>query len=177
MADTQIVESLREKIFETIERTQHLVSLASAQRLDWHPGTVNAAKGFLDLGHLMGHLLECLSGFCAVFYAAFPEKMGYLSDLRSLEVNHCCTAEEANRRIQEYARWIAQAFDVCKDSDLTRVLPTVFDPAGETVAMLLLGNLEHLINHKYQLFFYLKMQGMPVGSRDLYHWRGPRQDA
>ncbi len=176
MSDTQIVESLREKIFETIERTQHLVSLASAQRLDWQPETVNA-RAFLDLGHLMGHLLECLSGFCAVFYAAFPEKLRHLSDLRSLQVNHCCSAEEANQRIQEYARQIAQAFDVCKDSDLARVLPTVFDPGGEAVATLLLGNLEHLINHKYQLFFYLKMQGMPVGTRDLYHWRGPGQDA
>ncbi len=33
---------------------------------------------------------------------------------------------------------------------------------------LLLGNLEHLINHKHQLFVYLKMMGMNVKTSDLY---------
>jgi hypothetical protein len=37
---------------------------------------------------------------------------------------------------------------------------------------LLLGNLEHLVNHKYQLFFYLKMLGVPLGTPDLYRLRG-----
>jgi hypothetical protein len=29
-----------------------------------------------------------------------------------------------------------------------------------------------LQNHKYQLFAYLKMLGVPLGTRDLYTWRG-----
>jgi hypothetical protein len=29
-----------------------------------------------------------------------------------------------------------------------------------------------LHNHKYQLFAYLKMLGVPLGTRDLYAWRG-----
>jgi len=36
----------------------------------------------------------------------------------------------------------------------------------------MLGNLEHLINHKHQLFTYLKLMGESVGSRDLYRFRG-----
>ena len=51
-------------------------------------------------------------------------------------------------------------------------IPTVFVPEGEALLTLLLGNLEHFINHKYQLFAYLKMLGVPLGSRDLYVWRG-----
>ncbi len=42
---------------------------------------------------------------------------------------------------------------------------------------LLLGNLEHLLNHKYQLFFYLKLLGVPVNSSDLYRFRGDRSPA
>jgi hypothetical protein len=42
----------------------------------------------------------------------------------------------------------------------------------ESVMTLLLGNLEHLVNHKYQLFVYLKLLGVPVATRDLYCWRG-----
>ena len=37
---------------------------------------------------------------------------------------------------------------------------------------LLLGNLEHLINHKHQLFTYLKQMGVEVTTRDLYRFRG-----
>ena len=50
--------------------------------------------------------------------------------------------------------------------------PTVFVRTGETVLTLLLGNLEHLINHKHQLFIYLKLMGAPVETRDLYCFRG-----
>jgi hypothetical protein len=43
---------------------------------------------------------------------------------------------------------------------------------GGALLILLLGNLEHFINHQYQLFAYLKMLGVPSGTRDLYVWRG-----
>jgi len=55
---------------------------------------------------------------------------------------------------------------------LPQVVPSVFVPQGEALVTLLLGNLEHLMNHKYQLFFYLKLLGIPVTSRDIYRWRG-----
>ncbi len=51
-------------------------------------------------------------------------------------------------------------------------MPTVFVPEGEAILTLLLGNLEHLINHKYQLFLYLKMLDVPVATRDFYRSRG-----
>ena len=53
---------------------------------------------------------------------------------------------------------------------------TVFVPEGETLMTLLLGNLEHLLNHKYQVFLYLKLAGVAVGSRDVYRFRGADGD-
>jgi hypothetical protein len=72
----------------------------------------------------------------------------------------------------EYQLRIREGFAVIDDEDLSRSLPTVFVAAGEMVLTLLLGNLEHLINHKHQLFFYLKLLGVPVGTADLYKLRG-----
>jgi hypothetical protein len=120
---------------------------------------------------LLGHLLECLAGFCAVFYSACPEQRAATEELRSLKVNHFCTPDEALERMRVYANRIGEGFDACSDEDLRRVLPTVFTE-GESVATLLLGNLEHLISHKYQLFMYLKMSGVPLTTRDIYCWRG-----
>jgi DinB superfamily len=164
-----IVESIRLKLREQIERTEHLIRLVPSDKIGWDP---RLPQGSTDVGHLLGHLLDCMAGFCAVFHAAFPQQLGDFSELQSLPVNHFCRPEEALSRIREYAAHIGQGFDLCTDNDLPQVVPSVFVPQGEPLATLLLGNLEHLINHKYQLFFYLKLLGIPVTTRDIYRWRG-----
>lgn len=66
---------------------------------------------------------------------------------------------------------IDEGFALLEDQDLSRRLPTVFVRSGEPILTLLLGNLEHLINHKHQLFTYLKLMGIDVRTRDLYRFR------
>jgi DinB superfamily len=164
-----IGESIQRKIQEQIERTEHLIRLVPSNKIEWAP---SLPQGSTDFGHLLGHLMDCLAGFCAVFYAAFPAQLPDLSRLQSLPVNHLCQPEEALSRIRKYSARIGQGFDLCTDNDLPRLVPSVFAPQGEPLATLLLGNLEHLTNHKYQLFFHLKLLGISVTSKDIYQWRG-----
>jgi hypothetical protein len=173
----RIVAALQEKVLETIERTEHLVSLVPANRLGWHPELPAGVPQGNDLGHLLGHLLDCLSGFCAAFHAAFPTELANFLDLRSISVNQFSPPEEARSKIKLYAGHIERGFRLCTDEDLPRKIQTVFVPEGETLMTILLGNLEHLINHKYQLFFYLKLAGLPVNSRDIYALRGTARSA
>lgn len=79
--------------------------------------------------------------------------------------------EEINAQRHIYMAHIEEGFAVITDDDLTRQIPTVFVPQGEALFTILTGNLEHYINHKYQLFFYLKMLNIPVATHDLYHLR------
>ncbi len=58
------------------------------------------------------------------------------------------------------------------DSNLSKAVSTVFVKDGEPLLTLLLGNLEHVVNHKHQLFTYLKEMGVDVDTRDLYRFRG-----
>src|SRR6185369_12904661 len=120
---------------------------------------------------LLGHLIECLAGFCATLYAVNPEGLVHVARLRELPVNHCCGIEEARQRITEYSKCVREGFAILSDDDLARRIPTVFAQQGEAVMTIVLGNLEHLINHKYQLFFYLKLMGVEVGTADLYKFR------
>jgi hypothetical protein len=166
-----IADSVRAKVFEAIERTEHLVSLVPAERLAWTPELTANVTQANDLGHTVGHLLDCLAGFCAVFRAAFPELVSEFEHLQSVPVNGLCAPKEWSHRALAFSRCIAQGFDCCSDSDLARKIPTVFVPEGETLLTLLLGNLEHLNNHKYQLFLYLKLAGVALGSRDVYRFR------
>jgi hypothetical protein len=168
------VKSLENKVSETIERTDHLVELVPVGRLTWRPELPHGQPTASDLGHLLGHLLDCLAGFCAALYAAYPSELSDFASLQSLPVNHTCLPEEARKQMKIYADHIHRGFQQITDADLARRIPTVFVAEGETLLSLLLGNLEHLINHKYQLFFYLKLAGVAVTSKDIYARRGAR---
>jgi len=175
MAGRAVTESVQEKVRETIEQLGHLIALVPPGRLEWRPATEGARaapREPVDVGHLLGHLLTCLAGFCAALHAAFPEQLRELAGLRELQVDHFCGEDETRERIALYARAIEAGFEWCKDEDLGRRVQTVFVSGGETLMTLLLGNLEHTLNHKYQLFFYLRSMGLEVGTADLYRLRG-----
>lgn len=141
-----LCDSLLAKIREQIERTEHLLALVPAD------APVEA---------LAAHLHDCMAGFCAVLAAVEPERLAHFQGLRTSAVTAAA-----------YRKHIAEGFALLSDADLGKSIPTVFVPAGETVLTLMLGNLEHLINHKHQLFTYLKEMGVPVGTPDLYCLRG-----
>ena len=148
--------ALLDKIGEQIERTSHLMGLVPAGRLDWRP-----KPGDWTMRELLVHLLDCTSGFCAVLAVAEPERLAHFSRLRELPP-----------AIEVYRAHIEEGFALLTDADLARRVRTVFVVEGESILTLLLGNLEHLINHKHQLFAYLKQMGVPVATPDLYRFRG-----
>ncbi len=160
--------SLLAKIHEQFERTSHLISLLPADRVDWAPPIPDT----WPVGVLLGHLLDCAAGFCAVLAAFEPQHLAQFANLRELPVNQRCSPTEATSRIAIYRAHVDEGFALLADADLGWELPTVFVKQGEPLLTLLLGNLEHLINHKHQLFMYLKLLGVGVTSRDLYHFRG-----
>jgi hypothetical protein len=160
--------SLLGKIHEQIDLTDHLIGLLPEDRLDWKP----EMPGSWTTAVLLGHLLECLAGFCAVLYSAAPEKLAHFAQLRGLPVNHACGRAEARARIRDYRAAIDEGFSALRDSDLSRSIPTVFVPQGEPLMTLLLRNFEHLVNHKHQLFTNLRLMGVAAGTADLYSFRG-----
>jgi hypothetical protein len=160
-----ICAALLAKIHEQVERTHHLIGLLPDSALDWAP----PIKGAWTSAVLLGHLLDCLAGFCAALHAVNPSPE--LVALRHLPVNHHCGKEEARQRLTVYRDRIDEAFTFLRDIDLERNVPTVFVSKGELVITMLLGNLEHLVNHKHQLFTYLKLLQVNVTSEDLYSFR------
>jgi len=163
-----LCSALLEKIHEQIERSTHLLDLLPAMPLEWTPPIPEAKP----IGWLLGHLLECMAGFCAVLYTVRPRKLAHFARLKTLPVNHLCGVEEARDRIAEYAACIDEGMALLEDAALASRVPTVFVPGGEPLLTLLLGNLEHLISHKYQLLIYLKLAGVTAGTRDIYRFRG-----
>jgi len=164
----QLCGSLLAKIHEQIDGAGHLVRLLPPECLDWAP----AIPGAWPVGVLLGHLLDCMAGFCAVLNAFEPQRLSHFVSLRELPVNHRCAPGEAARRMVIYRAHIDDGFLQLRDANLGQHVPTVFVEHGESLLTLMLGNLEHLVNHKHQLFTYLKLLGVSVTSQDLYRFRG-----
>jgi hypothetical protein len=167
-----ISELLLEKLREQVERTDHLISLIPSGSADWHPNqSAIDDSSFFPLRKLLFHLTECLAGFCAALSAAYKDQLAHFARLRNVSLSHSCEVEEARALLGLYMSHVEEGFALLTDDDLIRQIPTIFVPEGEALFTILIGNLEHYINHKYQLFFYLKMLGVPVTTRDLYHLR------
>lgn len=165
-AASAVAGSFADKVREQMALTIKLVALLPNDKLEWRP----VANAFC-VCDLLGHLLDCFAGFCAALRVVRPAELAHFAALRDLPVNHCCGGAEAERRLEEYRTCIEEGLALLTDKDLTKVIPTVFTTSGETAMTVLLGNIEHLINHKYQLFFYLKLLGVAVESRHLYRFR------
>jgi len=159
--------SLLAKIDEQLERSAHLAGLLPEDRLE---SRLDASGGW-SAGDLLGHLLDCMAGFCAALYAAAPQNLAHFPRLRDLPVNLFVDPRAFRTRLEIYRAHIAEGFSLLEDADLGRSIPTVFVPSGVTLLTVLLGNLEHLINHKRQLFDLLKGIGVKVGTADLYRFR------
>ena len=160
---------LARSVDNSLKKTVHLVSLIDSSQLSYQPSVPAERAPLVSMGCLLGHLLDCMAGFCAAFYAAFPAKLDSLRKLRDEPVNHFCQPREALERMRVFRREIARGFRICSDKQLKRKLKTVFQDDGVPLATILIANLEHLLNHKHQLFFYLRLLGAPVGTKDLYY--------
>jgi hypothetical protein len=164
-----LCDAILSKIREQIERTDHLVALVSDEQLNWVPGVTGAWSTAM----VMGHLVECLAGICAVLAAAHPDELLYFHKLRECQ-DPSADVSTARDRLTLYWRHIEEGFALLTDVELARRVPTVFVEEGQSILSLLLNNLEHLTNHKHQLFIYLKLMGVNVASRDLYHFASSR---
>lgn len=162
---------LRAKVVEQAECVQHLLSLVPEGSGSWRPMPVEG-RPLMRLGELVLHFEECLAGFCAALHAAFPDRLAHFQRLREGAGSRTEPIENVRLRLAEYVRHVDEGFRLLDDADLARTLPTMFVPEGQALFTILLGNLEHLVHHKHQLFVYLRLRGADVGTKDLYRLPG-----
>ena len=149
---------------ESIHRpSAKLILLAPANKLDWKPGEGN----YMSLGQLLHHLAGCPGGLVAAVNNAFPPAEAFQKwveeDLRNTK-----TPEVAGRELSRGWDEAKAALGRVSEADFQSKMVTV--PWGPPTPMwrTCLGMAEHWVNHKYQLFFYLKLLGQPVNTMTLF---------
>lgn len=138
-----------------------LISQVPEDKLEWTPP---GAK-FMPMGALIRHLAVCPMMISIIVKNQFPDAAS-MQKMIAENDNHRATPEEAKNMLQQNLDQALKDLAALSQDDYNNL--EVVAPFG-TMKMwrMLLAGSEHLINHKTQLFLYLKMLGRPVGWMNL----------
>ncbi|MHC4408881.1 MAG: DinB family protein [Planctomycetota bacterium] len=166
---------LNAEIEDKFQSTAALLGMVDDSMLGWKPPS---GENWMTMGQLIWHLPEacgfCMRGFvtegwelpAAVDPAdAAPEGlMPQADDMRA--------ATSADEVVAKFAEDKELAHAMVAEAGEERLANEVstapWDPRPMPLGQRLLGMVEHLTVHRAQLFYYLKLMGKPVGTKDMY---------
>ncbi len=157
---TQLLESEAHVVYTAAEG---LMDLVDADQLAWKPETGE----WMTTSELLRHLTNACGWCCERFVSdTWQEVMEGTAPSPGTDVE---SVEEAKRLLAEdkalTLRLIAEAGE---QALAERRTPAPWDPTLRPLGQHMLGMIQHLAQHKGQLFYYLKLQGKPVTTWTLY---------
>lgn len=168
-------ELLKAEVESTYAVTERLLALVGEDALEWKPST---GSNWMTTGQLLKHLTQgCGAAFRAFVTGdwGLPEGKD-VSELTPEE--HTPAAEklptiesvaEARRLLREDKETALEMLAAAGEEQLAHnPAPAPWDPTEMVLGHRLLQMVDHQKQHKGQLFYYLKLQGKPVGTRDLW---------
>jgi len=170
---TQLLKSEIETAYTT---TAGLLDKVDPGSLDWKP---QSGSNWMTVGQLLKHITNACGGGCKGFVTGdwgLPAgvKLEDLSPEEMLPPAEKLPAvgsiEEAKRILAEDKAVALQMIDQAGENDLAnKAIAAPWAPGVEMgLGRYLLQMVQHLDRHKGQLFYYLKLQGKPVNTADLW---------
>jgi len=150
---------------------ERLCGMVEDSGLEWRPSTGN---NWMTTGQLLKHLTQS----CGFAFRGFitgdwgmPDGMDAgdanlppAEKLPSVE-----SVAEAIHLLREDRQAALEILAGCSEEELAdKTVTAPWDPTEMVLGRRLLQMVEHLNQHKGQLFYYLKLQGKPVGTADLW---------
>lgn len=170
---TQLLKAEIETAYTT---TARLLDKVNPNSLNWKPESGN---NWMTVGQLLKHIANACGSGCKGFVTGdwgLPAGVKW-EDLRpeemlppAQELPTIETVEEARKLLSEDKALAIQMIDQAGENDLaTRKIAAPWAPGVEyALGWHLLQMVQHLEQHKGQLFYYLKLQGAPVNTVDLW---------
>ncbi|MHC5009998.1 MAG: DinB family protein [Planctomycetota bacterium] len=168
-------ELLKDEIASTYDATEGLLDLVEEGSLDWKPAT---GENWMTTGQLVLHLTSACGACCRGFVTGdwgMPEG-GDVSEMSEEEMLPPAAKMPAARSVAEVRERLAadralalrMVDDAGEDRLGTERIGAPWNPAEQLLGHQLLQMIEHLKQHKGQLYYYLKLQGKPVHTGHLY---------
>jgi DinB superfamily len=169
----QLLEAQLEAAFKVAER---LVRLLDENDLAWKPSQGN---NWMTTGQLLLHMGKSC-GVPMKGFATGDWDMPAHSDMNekktekkmpppAQELKAVSTVDEALKLLAFDKAIAFEALNHCSEDELeSKPAPAPWDPTPLNLGLRLLQMIDHLNQHKAQLFYYLKLQGKPVNTFHLY---------
>ncbi|MBZ5624207.1 MAG: DinB family protein [Acidobacteriia bacterium] len=170
---TQLLKSEIEGAYTT---TARLLDRVDPESLDWKP---QSGANWMTVGQLLRHITNACGAGCRGFVTGdwgLPAgvKLEDLSPEEMLppaeKMPGIGSVAEAKKFLSEDKVVALQMIDQAGENDLaTREIAAPWaSGAAFTLGWHILQMVQHLDRHKGQLFYYLKLQGKPVSTADLW---------
>ncbi len=167
-------ELLNNEIEDTYKITEGLMNLVDNDNLDWKPSQEN---NWMTMGQLLMHLdIGCGAAVRGIVTGdwGLPEGVD-LNDLSPEEMLPPAekmptigSVEEAKELLAKDKQIALDILEELNEDKLTNEKSSVpWDKNEIALGHRILQMIEHLKQHKSQLFYYLKLQGKPVNTSNL----------
>ena len=170
---TQLLKSEMEK---TYSATEKLLDHVDPISLGWKP---ESGSNWMTVGQLLKHITNACGFGCKGFVTGnwgLPEGIS-MKDLPPEEMVPPAekwpaveSVEEARKLLAEDHAMALQALDQAGENEIAnKELEAPWAPGAPAIlGVHLLMMIQHLNQHKGQLFYYLKLHGKPVNTKDLW---------
>jgi hypothetical protein len=146
-------------VLDSYRPAESLLKMVPADKLDWKPDS-----SFMSLGQLIYHLSGGIGAELRMLIN------GNWPDPAEMEQGNlpACSVQEALGRLEQDKANLRKITSEITEEDFANKIVSV--PWGLTCKMeiMALDFRDHFVNHKMQLFTYLKLLGYPVNTNTLY---------
>ena len=163
-------EQLKDDMNSVYKATDGLMAMCDDSMLGWKP---TSGANWMTVGQLLKHITEACGMCCKGFVTGdwgMPEDMSEEDMLPPAE--KLPAAKDVPSTLKKLAEDKKLALDMVAkagEKDLTgKNVAAPWDPRPNALGRQLLHMIGHLNTHKAQLFYYLKLQGKPVNTMNLY---------
>lgn len=150
---------------------EKLMGQVEDSQLGWKPAT---GSNWMTMGQLLMHITNAcgmgVKGFATGDWGMPPGEMAPGDMLPPAEkLPAVSSVAEAKRLLAEDMKVALNTLSGCSEDRLSTEIATApWDPTEMVLGHRLLQMVGHLNQHKGQLYYYLKLQGKPVNTGDLW---------
>jgi hypothetical protein len=161
---------LKTEIEGTYHAAEGLLALVDEKKLGWKPGT---GTNWMTTGQLLKHMETACGACCKGFVTGdwgMPQDASMEDMLPTADKMPAVKSVAETRKALEADKKLAMQMVVeAGEKELAgKLVSAPWDPTPQPLGRQFLHMIGHLGTHKAQLFYYLKLQGQPVHTGNLY---------
>ena len=148
-------------VLDCYKPAEKMLKMVPADKLDWKPSPT-----FLSTGQLICHLAGGIGAELDMMLKnAWPEMGDIAEGLKNMP---SCSVQEALAKLEKDKSVLREVLAGVTERDFANKIVSVPWGWKSKLELMALNFRDHFVNHKMQLFTYLKLLGLPVNTETLY---------